>query len=68
MLNRIVKRFALKKSQVIYAGDMVIDAQAGRRAKIKTVIVTSGSSRNIDIQKEQPFRIISAISRLRNLL
>lgn len=68
MLNKIVKRFALKKSQALYVGDMVIDVQAGRRAKINTVIVTSGSSNKLDIKREHPFRIISAISRLRDLL
>ena len=68
MLNKIVKRFRFKKSQVLYVGDMVIDAQAGRRAKISTVIVTSGSSSKLDIKREQPFRVISAISRLQDLL
>ncbi|MDP2928337.1 MAG: HAD-IA family hydrolase, partial [Candidatus Omnitrophota bacterium] len=68
MLNKIVKRFFLKKSQTLYVGDMVIDVQAGRRAKINTVIVTSGSSNKLDIKREHPFRIISAISRLRDLL
>ena len=68
MLNIIVKRFAFKKSQVLYVGDMVIDAQAGRRAKINTVIVTSGSSSQPEIKKEQPFRLISAISCLPGLL
>lgn len=68
MLNKIVKRFGLKKSQALYVGDMVIDAQAGRRAKINTVIVTSGSSSKLDIKREQPFRVISAISRLDSLL
>lgn len=68
MLNIIVKRFAFKKSQVLYVGDMAIDAQAGRRAKINTVIVASGSSSQPDIKREQPFRIISAISRLQGLL
>jgi phosphoglycolate phosphatase len=68
MLNRIVKRFGLKKSQVLYVGDMAIDAQAGRRAKINTVIVTGGSSSKREIKKEQPFRIISAISCLRIIL
>ena len=64
MLNKIVKRFGLKKSQALYVGDMVIDAQAGRRAKINTVIVTSGSSSKSDIRKERPFKIIPAIGRL----
>lgn len=68
MLNKIVKRFGFKKAQALYVGDMVIDAQAGRRAKINTVIVTSGSSSKPDIKREQPFRIISAISRLPELL
>ena len=67
MLNKIVKRFFLKKSQTLYVGDMIIDAQAGKRAKIKTVIVTGGSSSKFEIKKERPFRIISAISRLREL-
>jgi len=68
ILNKIVKRFAFKKSQTLYVGDMVIDAQAGKRAKINTVIVTSGSSSKLDIKREQPFRIISAIRRLQELL
>ena len=64
ILNKIVKRFAFNKSQALYVGDMVIDAQAGKRAKINTVIVTSGSSNKPEIKREQPFRIISAISDL----
>jgi phosphoglycolate phosphatase len=67
ILNRIIKRFTLKKSQVLYVGDMVIDAQAGRRAKVKTVIVTGGSSSKFEIKREHPFRVISAISRLKEM-
>jgi HAD superfamily hydrolase (TIGR01549 family) len=68
MLNKIVKRFRLKKSQALYVGDMVIDAQAGRRAKIDTVIVTSGSSSKRDIKRERPFRIIPVIGRLSRIV
>jgi phosphoglycolate phosphatase len=68
MLNRIVKRFGLKKSQALYVGDMVIDAQAGRRARIDTIIVTGGSSSKSEIKKEHPFRIIPTIGRLPGLL
>jgi len=68
MLNKIVRRFAFKKTQVLYVGDMVIDAQAGRRAHIRTVIVTSGSSSSSDIRKEHPFKVISGINRLRGLI
>jgi len=68
ILNRIVKKFSFKKSQALYVGDMVIDAQAGRRAQINTIIVTSGSSSKLDIKQEKPFKIISAIMRLSDLL
>ena len=64
ILNKIIKRFTLKKSQVLYVGDMVIDAQAGRRAKVKTIIVTSGSSSRAEIKREQPFKIISGLRQL----
>lgn len=68
MLNKIVKRFALKKSQALYVGDMAIDAQAGRRAKINTIIVTSGSSSRLEVKREQPFKIIPALNCLFDLL
>ena len=68
ILNKIIRRFAFKKPQVLYAGDMAIDAQAGRRAGVKTVIVTGGSSSNFEIKKEKPFKIISGISKLLDLL
>jgi phosphoglycolate phosphatase len=68
ILNKIIKRFALVKSQVLYVGDMAIDAQAGRRAKVNTIIVTGGSSSKLEIKRERPFRVISAIGRLKDIL
>ncbi len=68
ILNKIIKKFAVKKCQALYVGDMAIDAQAGRRAKIKTIIVRGGSSTNLEIKKENPFKIISAIDKLARLL
>ena len=68
ILNKIIKRFAFKKSQVLYVGDMVIDAQAARRAKVNAVIVTGGSSSRFQIKKERPFKIITEISQLAKML
>jgi len=68
ILNKIIKRFTFKKSQVLYVGDMAIDAQAGRRAGVNTVIVSGGSSSNLEIKKEKPFRIIPAIGKLAKIL
>jgi phosphoglycolate phosphatase len=68
ILNKIMQRFSCPASQSLYVGDMVIDAQAGRRAKIKTIIVTTGSSSRQEIKKEKPFRIITKIRELLKLL
>jgi phosphoglycolate phosphatase len=58
ILNKIMRRLSVSPDQVVYVGDMAIDAQAGRRAKVKTVIVTTGSSSRREIQKEKPDFII----------
>jgi HAD superfamily hydrolase (TIGR01509 family) len=68
ILNRIIERFQISPHKSLYVGDMVIDAQAGRRANIKTVIVTTGSSSKREIKKARPYRIISKISQILNIL
>ena len=68
IINKIMQRFALRPKQTLYVGDMTIDAQAGRRAKVKTVIVTTGSSTKSEIKKEGPYRIIAKISELLKIL
>jgi phosphoglycolate phosphatase len=68
ILNQIIGKFSLKPEQALYVGDMVIDAQAGRRAGIRTIIVTTGSSSRAQIKKEKPCRIIKRITGLAELL
>lgn len=64
ILNKIMQRFSSQPAATLYVGDMAIDAQAGRRAKVKTVIVTTGSSAKGEIKKEKPFRVIGQLSDL----
>jgi len=68
ILNRIMDKFSVKPEHTLYVGDMVIDAQAGRRAGVRVVIVTTGSSSRAEIKEEKPYRIIKAISGLSGLL
>jgi 2-phosphoglycolate phosphatase len=68
ILKRIMTKFAVSPKQTLYVGDMHIDAQAGRRAKIKTVIVTTGSSTRAQVLKQKPWRIIRRIKDLLPLL
>jgi len=67
ILNNIIKASGLDKQQVYYVGDMAIDAQAGKRARIKTVIVTTGSSSKREISKAKPYRIIKSIKELERI-
>lgn len=68
IINKIMQKFKLRPGQTLYVGDMVIDAQAGRRAKVKTIIVTTGSSSRNEIKKERPYRIIGKIRELLRIL
>lgn len=64
ILHKIMRKLSVKPSQALYVGDMVIDAKAGRRAGVKTIIVTTGSSGIAEIRKEKPYRIIRNINLL----
>lgn len=68
ILNKIMQRFSVEPKQSLYVGDMTIDAQAGRRAKVKTIIVTTGSHSRQEIEKQKPYRIIRKISQLEKIL
>lgn len=68
IINTIMRKFALRPKDTLYVGDMTIDAQAGRRAKVKTIIVTTGSSDKSEIIKERPYRIIRSVPQLLRIL
>jgi phosphoglycolate phosphatase len=68
ILRQIMAKFSLNPADTLYVGDMVIDAQAGRRAKVKTVIVTTGSSSLSEIKAEKPWKIIKKIKTLPKLI
>lgn len=61
ILNRIMRKFKVKAAQTLYVGDMVIDAQAGKRARVKTVIVATGSSTLQEIRRERPYKVITKV-------
>lgn len=68
IMNKVLKKFYLNPENALYVGDMAVDAQAGRRSKIKTVIVTTGSSTKPEIEKERPPFIIKRITQVLNLV
>lgn len=68
ILYEIIKKFSLKPEEALYVGDMVIDIEAGRRAEIKTVAVTTGSNTEEELALIKPFKIISRITQLKDIL
>lgn len=67
ILEKIMRRFKAKPRETLYIGDMTIDAQAGKRAGVKTIIVSTGSSTKLQIRKEKPYRILKRIGELVSL-
>jgi len=67
ILHAVMRKLDVTAGQTIYVGDMAIDAQTGRNAGVKTVIVTGGSSTLSEIRKERPWRIIPGIASLAEL-
>jgi len=68
ILKKIMQRFSLGPSQTFYIGDMSIDAQTGRRAGVRTIILTTGSSTKSQIREEKPFSIIPRVLDLLKIL
>lgn len=68
ILKMIMKRLSVPARDTVYVGDMIIDAIAGKRAGVKTVIVTTGSSSISQIRRERPWKIIKKIKDLPELL
>jgi phosphoglycolate phosphatase len=68
ILRILMAEFRMKPSQTLYIGDMFIDAQTGRRARVKTVMVTTGSSTRTELKKENPRKIIPRVKDVITLL
>ena len=64
ILNNIMVLSGVQTDETLFVGDMAIDAQAGKRAHVKTVIVTTGSSLKRDILEVKPYCIIKSIKEL----
>jgi phosphoglycolate phosphatase len=68
ILNIIRRKFCLKPEQTLYVGDMTIDLLAGERARIRTILVTTGSSSKAEIAKHSPYLTIRRVYDLRKIL
>lgn len=68
ILLAILKRFDARPSEALYVGDMTIDAVSGRRARVRTAVVLTGSSTKMEIKAEKPYVIIRGLRELSGVL
>jgi len=68
ILNKIMHKLRVSRKQTLYVGDMAIDVCTGRRAKVTTYAVTTGSSTLAELKKERPDFISRDLSKLFKIL
>jgi phosphoglycolate phosphatase len=68
ILNVIMRRLKVKPAETMFVGDMYIDVQTGKRARVFTVALTTGSSSRRELRLEQPDRIFDAAWDVRRLV
>jgi phosphoglycolate phosphatase len=68
LLRKVMRKLGVPRQETVYVGDMVIDVLAGRNAGVRTVAVRGGSSPAGQLKAAKPFRLISAISGLPEII
>ena len=68
ILIAILARFRLKPGAALYVGDMMIDVQTGKRARVKTVAVTTGSCTAAELRRLKPLGVIPRVDEIRKFL
>ena len=68
IFQQILKKFSLKPREALYVGDMTIDVVAGKKAKIPTAAVLTGSCSRAEIARLKPKWIIKDVSQIPDIL
>ena len=67
ILLKIMRRLHISRQETIFVGDMTVDIEAGKRAGVRTVAVTTGSSSRRSLKALKPWRIIHALDQVLSL-
>ncbi len=68
VIKGILRRLRCRPQEAVFVGDMVVDVQAGKRAKVRTVAVATGSSSLKEIRASKPFRVIRKVAAVQKVL
>jgi len=68
LLLDVMRKLKVRKEDTAYMGDMAIDVEAGKRAGIKAIAITGGSSPKSALKQAKPFKIVSRPSDLLKII
>ncbi|MDP8233991.1 MAG: HAD family hydrolase [Candidatus Saelkia tenebricola] len=68
ILFDVMKKLKCSPGESIYVGDMAIDVETAKNAKIKAIAVRTGSSSAQELENKKPFFILDNLKLLRDLL
>jgi phosphoglycolate phosphatase len=67
ILYAILKKLRIKKEEAIYIGDMAIDLETAKRARIDFIFIKGGSSSLGEVKQYKNKRVISSLSEILKL-
>lgn len=67
IINTIINKFKIKKKAAVFIGDMVIDLETAKRARIDAIFVKGGVSKLKDIKKHRGVTIITSLKNIKNI-
>jgi phosphoglycolate phosphatase len=68
ILKEILKKFGFSPTEALYVGDMGIDILTGRRARVKTLAVASGSNTVVELAALSPLAVVDNVLEVKKFL
>jgi phosphoglycolate phosphatase len=67
-INAMVKKYGVSKDRVLFIGDMTVDIDTGKNAKVRTCAVTYGFDPESKLRKHKPDMMINDLMELKGLI
>lgn len=68
IIKKIMRSLKVSPQQTVYVGDMVVDVQAAKAAKVTSIAVLTGSSSKKEIRNNNPDFVFKNITYLKKIL
>ncbi|MBN2421059.1 HAD-IA family hydrolase, partial [Candidatus Woesearchaeota archaeon] len=68
IFNKIIKKFKINKTQLLYVGDELRDIDAAKKAGIKIIAVTWGYNSKSSLKRANPDFVVNDVKELEKLL